>query len=494
MASIYTPHVRPSGRFRTRTVVALIATALVAVGVSLAAQAPDRSKPPAAGPVPALRIPAIQKHALSNGLPVWIVEMREVPVVNVSLILKSGAAADPTGRFGVASYTAAMLDEGAGTRSALELADAIDALGASLSTGSSYDASSVRLHTLASKLDAALPLMADVALRPTFPQTEMDRLRAERLTSLLQLRDNASQLAAAAFSRLLYGAPHRYGTGAAGTEASNTALTAADLRAFHAAHYQPRNAHLLVVGDVTAAVLPTLEQTFGAWRNGAGAAAPTPALPAASGPKTRQIYLVDKPGSAQSQIRIGTIGVARNTADYHVIDVANTLLGGSFSSRLNMNLREDKGYSYGAFSQFQMRAAPGPFLAQAGVQTDKTMESLVEFFKELDGMSRPVPADELTRARNLEALSFPGAFETTQDMAGQLIDLVVYDLPETFFNEFVPKIQAVSSADIERIGRTFMPSNALLVVVVGDLSKIEKPIRDANFGSVSVVKAEDVLR
>lgn len=472
----------------------LLVAALALAAAPLAAQAPDRSKPPAAGPVPALKLPPIQKRTLSNGLPVWVVEMHEVPVVDVSLIVSAGAAADPAGKFGLASYTAAMLDEGAGTRTALELADAIDALGASLTTSSSYDYSAVRLHALASKLDSALPILADVALRPTFPEADMNRLRGERLTGLIQLRDNASQLASAAFSRLLFGATHRYGTGVAGTETTNKAMTVADLRQFHAAHYQPRNAHLLVVGDVTAAaVLPRLERAFGTWKNGAAQPARAP-FGAVAAPKARQIVLVDKPGAPQSQIRIGTIGVDRRTADYHAIDVANTLLGGSFSSRLNMNLREDKGYSYGASSSFQMRAAAGPFFAGAGVQTDKTTESLVEFFKELDGMSKPTPAEELTRARNLEALGFPGSFETTGSMAAQLIDLVVYGLPETFFNEYVPKIQAVTAADVERIGKTFMPSSTMLVVVVGDLSKIEKPIRDANLGPVSTVPADDVLK
>lgn len=476
----------------TRTL-AIALTALLLIGANASAQAPDRSKPPASGPVPALKIPAIQKRTLSNGLPVWIVEMHEIPVVDVSLIVRSGAAVDPAGKYGAASFTAAMLDEGAGTRSALELADAIDVLGASLTTGSSFDASMVRLHSLVSKLDAALPIMADVVLRPTFPQADLDRLRGERLTSLLQTRDNPSALANAAFSRLLYGADHRYGTGAAGTEATNKAMTAADLRQFHQAHYQPQNAHLLVVGDVTpASVMTALERDFGAWKN--GATPPKPALPTKAAPTTRQIYLVDKPGSAQSQIRIGTVGVSRSTPDYHVIDVANTMLGGSFSSRLNMNLREDKGYSYGAGSQFQMRSAAGPFLALAGVQTDKTMESLVEFFKELDSMSTPGETEELVRVRNLQALGFPGSFETTSDMAGQLMDLAVYGLPDSFFNEYVPKIQAVTAADITRVARQFMRSNAVMVVVAGDLSKIEKPIRDAKLGPVTVVTVDEVLR
>jgi len=474
---------------------AIVAT-LVIGGVTpqaFAQSGPDRSRPPATGPAPALNIPAIQKQTLSNGLPVWIVEMHEVPVVNVSLIVKSGAAADPAGKFGVASFTAAMLDEGAGSRDALELADAIDSLGASLTTGSSFDSSSVRLHALVSTLNEALPIMADVALRPTFPQADLERLRAERLTSLLQLKDNPSSLATAAFSRVLYGASHRYGTGVAGTEATNTALTADDLRTFHAAHYQPSNAHLLIVGDVTpGAVLPVLEAAFGAWKD--TSVVPRPALPTAPQVKARQIYLIDKPGAAQSQIRIGSIGVARNTPDYHAIDVTNTMLGGSFSSRLNLNLRERNGYSYGAGSQFAMRQQAGPFVALAGVQSDKTREALAEFFNELNGMAAPPPAEELGRVRNLQALGFPGAFETTTGMAAQLIDLVVYGLQESFFEEYVPTIQAVTADDIQRVARTHIRPDRVIVVVTGDLATIEGPVREANLGPVTVVSADEVLR
>ena len=477
---------------RRSFVAGIVAAALVS-GAPLAAQSPDRSKPPASGPVPSLKVPAIQKQVLSNGLPVWIVEMHEVPVVDITVIVKSGAAADPAGKFGLASFTAAMLDEGAGSRSALELADAVDLLGASLSTSSSFDASSARLHALASKLDAALPLLADVVLRPTFPQSDLDRLRGERLTSLLQIRDNASQLASAAFSRTLFGEQHRYGTGVMGTETTNKAFTQADLRQFYGLHYQPQNAHLLVVGDVTAAnVGPKLERAFGAWKNGAAIAKPT--LPASPQPPSRQIYLLDKPGAAQSQIRIGAVGVARSTQDYFVLDVLNTMLGGSFTSRLNMNLREEHGYSYGAASGFSMRLAPGPFVAQAGVQTDKTVESLTEFFKELDGIRAPAPDAEVSKAKNLEALSFPGSFETTSDMAGQLVDLVVYGLPESFFNDYVPRIQAVRPADIQRAATQYIVPNRMVVIVTGDLSKIEAPIKKADIAPVTVLNAATVLK
>jgi zinc protease len=335
--------------------------------------------------------------------------------------------------------------------------------------------------------------MADVALRPTFPQTDLDRLRTERLTSLLQLRDNPSQLATAAYNRVLYGAEHRYGTGVMGTEATNKALSADDLRAFHAAHYQPSNAHLLVVGDVmAAAVMPALEKAFGGWPN--AGAVQRRSLPAAPQVKARHVYLVDKPGAAQSQIRIGSIGVARNTPDYHAIDVANTMLGGSFSSRLNLNLREKNGYAYGAGSQFAMRQQAGPFVALAGVQSDKTREAVGEFIKELTGMSAPPAADELTRVRNLQALGFPGAFETTTGMAAQLIDLVVYGLQESFFNEYVAKIQAVSATDVQRIARQHIQPDRAIIVIAGDLASIEGPLKAANIGPVTIVTADEMLK
>ena len=477
---------------RVRSGITLTALVLVLGATGAARQAPDRSKPPVPGPVPSLKLPPIERRALANGLPVWIVPMHKVPVVDLTLVVRSGSAADPVGKYGLASYTAAMLDEGAGTRSALELADAVDLLGATLSTGGGIDASTISLHTMLSKFDDALPLMADVALRPTFPATEMERLRKERLTSILQTRDDAAALASAAYSRLLFGKDHRFGTPVVGTETTNTSMSVDDLKAFYAANYQPKNAVLLVVGDVTAsAVLPKLERAFGAWKN-AGTIA-RPVLPVAAQPASRHILLIDKPGAAQSAIRMGWIGVARSTPDYFVIDVMNTLLGGSFTSRLNQNLREEHGYTYGASSSFSMRAVPGPFTAGAGVQTDKTAESLTEFFKEIDGMHAPVPAADLLRARNLQALGFPADFETTASVANRLAELAIYNLPESFFSDYVPKIQAVTAADLSRAAAKYLQSNKFVVVVVGDLSKIEAPIRAANFGPVRIVPLNEVL-
>jgi zinc protease len=467
--------------------------ALVA-SVTLGAQQPDRKQPPPIGPAPSLKLPAIQKHKLSNGLAVWIVEHHEVPLAQVNLIVRSGSAADPIGKYGIGSMTAAMLDEGAGTREALDLADAIEFLGANLSTSSTFDASAVRLSVPVSKLPEALPLMADVALRPTFPAAELDRLRKERLTGLLQARDNVAALVQLAFPRLVFGPTHRYGTSANGLPATLESLTVDDLKAFYRAHFRPDNATLLVVGDLTpASALPMLEKAFGGWKS-EGLAPLVAEVPNAPQLGKRQIYLVDKPEAAQSQIRSGWVGVPRSTPDFAVLEVLNTVLGGSFTSRLNQNLREKNGYAYGASSGFDMRLSAGPFVAAAGVQTDKTADALREFFNELNGMLTPVPADELSKAKNYVALGFPGEFETTGDMARKLEELVIYNLPEATFSNFVPAVTAVTAADLQRAAARFIQPEKMAVVVVGDLKVIEGPIRALNLGPITHVTIDSLFR
>ena len=458
-----------------------------------AQQAPDRTRPPQPGAPPALNLPAIQKRQLSNGLPVWLVELHEVPVVQVNLVVLRGTADDPAGKFGVASLTAAMLEEGAGRRSSLEIADEVDFLGADLGTTSGFDASAVRLHVPVARLGDALPVMADVALRPTFPKDELDRLGRERLTNILQARDNPATIDALAFSRVLYGPTHRFGTAANGTAQTIAALTTDDLRAFYAASFQPANASLLVVGDVTMdKALPLLESNFGAWK--APSPAPLPAkLPDVQQLATRQIYLVDKPGAPQSQIRIGWIGVPRSTPDYFPIQVLNTILGGSFSSRLNMNLREKHGYTYGATSLFDMRASAGPFVSAAGVQTDKTADALREFFNELNGIMKPMPADELTRAKNYISLRYPEGFETTGDISRRLEDAIVYHLPDDYFATYVPNIEAVTAADVQRVAQKYIQPNRFAVVVTGDLKTIEAPIRALNLGAIKMMTLDEIF-
>jgi len=398
-----------------KTVVALVMVGALGVA-AIAAQKPDRSAPPALGPAPSLRLPPVQKFTLANGLPVWLVEQHEVPLV------------------------------------------------------------------------------ADVVQRPDFPGAELERLREERLTALLQARDNPAAIVQAAFPRLLFGPEHRYGTSPVGTTSSTTTMRVEDLRSFHGAHYRPDNAALLVVGDITAAeVRPLLERHFGGWTV-SGARPEVPAVPAARQPARRQVYLIDKPGAAQSQIRIGGIGVPRSTADYFPLLVMNTVLGGSFTSRLNTNLREKNGYAYGAGSTFDMRRTAGPFFATAGVQTDKTAEALTEFFRELNGILAPLSAEELDKARNYLALGFPRDFETTGDLARRLEELYVFDLPEEYYAEYVARVQAVTAADVARVAKAYIQPDRFAVVVVGDRSIVEAPVRALKLGTVTIVSVEEVFK
>jgi predicted Zn-dependent peptidase len=473
---------------------ALLAVApfLLLVSLALHAQAPDRSVAPKPGALPALKLPAIQKRTLSNGLPVWIVELHKVPVVQVSLVVKAGSGADAPGKYGIASLTADMLDEGAGSRDALQIADAVDYLGATLSTDSTSDASSIELHVPVTRLTEALPIMADVALRPTFPDDELKRVRADLLTSFIEAEDDPETLIQFAFPRLVYGPRHRYGTLSGGTAATVKGLTAADLRQFHSQRYVPSNSVLIVTGDISAAdAAARLESAFGAWK---GAPMPTAAIPTAAQLTSRQVYLVDKPGAAQSQIRIGWIGVPRSTPDYFALRVLNTILGGSFTSRLNQNLREEHGYAYGAGSTFDMRASAGPFYASAGVQTDKTSEALKEFFNELDAIRKPISPEEIEKAKNYLALLMPRNFETTERLAGSLAQMFIYSLPDDYFATYTQRVRAVTPADVQRVAERYIQPDKFAVVIVGDRKVIEPGISALNLGPLKIVETSEVMK
>jgi predicted Zn-dependent peptidase len=465
---------------------------LIACAGTAAGQAPDRSKPPVPAAPPDVVLPVVQKHALSSGLPVWVVEQHEVPVVRVLLVARAGGDTDPAGAFGVASMMASMMEEGAGGRDALALADAVDFLGATLEAASGLDSSSVSLGVPVARLAQALPLMADVVQRPTFPASELDRLRQQALTGLLQVRDSPGALASRAFARVVFGATHRYGTVGA-TRATLEGLTPDALRAAHARVFHPGHSLLVVVGDVkTADVLPLLETHFGGWR-GQGPAPAATVVPVAAQVGRREVVVVDKPGAAQSVIRIGRVGVARDTPDYFAIAVANTVLGGAFTSRLNQNLRETHGYTYGASSSFDMRRSAGPFVAAASVQTDKTAESVREFFNEFAGMQQPVPPEELAKAKNYVALGYPAEFETTGDIAGSLASLFVYGLPDDYPSRFVGRTLAVTQADVAAAAKQHLDASRLVVVVVGDRNAIEAPLKALNLGPVRVMPVAEVM-
>lgn len=482
-----------SGAPLRRAVVMTLTLAVALLAGVASAQKPDRNTPPKPGAPPALKLPPILKQKLSNGLAVWIVEQHEVPLAQINLIVKAGSGADPAGKFGVASMTANMLDEGAGGKSALELADAIEFLGAQLSTTSTFDYSAVRLAAPVARLPQALPLMADVVLHPTFAADELERLRKERLTRLLQARDDPAAIIEMAFPRIVFGAAHRYGTAAGGGVAEVKAMTLDDLRAFHRTYYRPEYSTLLVVGDVTSpSVMPLLERAFGSWK-GTGAAATVPQVPAAPQLTKRQIYVIDKPAAAQSQIRIGWVGVPRSTPEYPTLQVLNTILGGAFTSRLNTNLRETHGYSYGAFSGFEERISPGSFSARAGVQTDKTAEALKEFFVEFAGMLKPIPGEEVDKAKNYVALGFPAEFETSGDLAQKLEEQVVHALSDEYFPSYIRSVIQVSGPGVEKAATRYVQPDKFAVVVVGDRKVIEPGIRALKLGPIEFMTVEEAI-
>jgi zinc protease len=464
----------------------LLALTAAAAPATLGAQVVDRTRPPALGPAPVLRLPPVQTATLPNGLQLAVVEMHKVPVVDVSLLLDAGSVDDPADLPGLATFAANMLDEGAGRRSALEISEEADFLGANLSTGAGYDGAGVYLHVPKRQLAPALGLMADVVLRPTFADSEITRQRDLRRTQILQQRDQPVQMANLAFPAIVFGSRHPYGRPLNGTEESTALLTRDRVTQFYRDWYRPQSAKLLVVGDITLAEAQRLvTERFGDWARTAPAAAP--AAPAAATPAARTIFLVDKPGAAQSVIRIGNIGVPRTAADYFPLEVLNTILGGSFTSRLNQNLRETHGYTYGANSQFVMRRMAGPFQAGASVQSAKTDSSLVEFMRELRRIrDETVPQAELDKAKAYITLGMPGNFETTSGAAAQFRDLLTYDLPLDTYASYIDRVNAVTAADVLRVARQYIDLDHVAIVVVGDRSQVEAGIRALNEGPIAI--------
>lgn len=457
----------------------------------LGAQAPDRSSPPELGPAPTLSLPPISERTLANGLRVIYMPKHNVPLVQVNLVVKVGSVADPDNRPGLASMVAAMLDEGAGGRSALELAEEIDFLGASIRVSGGRHFITVALHAPVSKLEPALDLLADVVLRPTFADEELDRQRRQRLTTIMQWRDEPRAIARVIYDRTLYGERHPYGRQTMGTAQSMGAMSRDDLRQFHGRYFVSNNAAVVIVGDISERdAIFHLERVFGGWEAGA---VPEHRFGEARQVRRRQVILVDKPGAAQSEIRIGRIGVARSTADYYPLLVMNTILGGSFASRLNQKLREEKQYTYGARSSFAFRLMAGPFTASAAVQTEVTDSALVEFMRELNAILEDVSDEEMTRARNFVALRFPSRFQAVSQIAGALENLFEYDLQPGYFNNFVQNVLSVTKEDVLRVARQHIDPERVAIIVVGDRSVIEDGVRALNLGPVRVLSVEDVL-
>lgn len=456
----------------------LIALPLLAQGTV------DRTKPPELGPPPRVSLPPIITRELPNGLKLMIVEQHELPLADFTLVIGSGGTADPSGKGGAANLTAQMLREGTTTRKSLDIADQSSFLGISIFPQASWESTTLSLHTPTAQLDSALALFADVALHPSFPANEFDRIKKNRLTELLQLRDQGPAIANTAFPAILYGAGHPYGAPLIGTETSVAGLRTADLQSYYQANFKPNNATLIIVGDVNPTQIEQkINSLFGTWQRGE-----VQPLNYSEPPKAgaTTIYLIDKPGAAQSSFRIGSVGVPRSTKDYFALTVMNTILGGSFSSRLMQNLREAKGYTYGAGSRFDMRRAAGPFTAQAEIVSAKSDSALIEFVKELNNIRQTVPADELSRAKRYLQLQLPENFETTRDIAAALVPVALYNLPLDYYNTYVQNVEAVTQSDVNRVAQQYINPSSLAIVIVGDRKTIEQALKSTNIGPIAI--------
>ncbi len=462
---------------------------LAASATSAAAQGFDRSRPPELPPPPAFKSPTVRTATLPNGIKLNVVEMREVPLVHVSVEIAGGSRLDG-GVPGLATFTAGMLDEGAGTRDANAIAGEVAYLGAQLFTGASWDAASITLRAPRRTLEPALDLLADVLLRPNFRASEVQRQRDLRIAQLIQQRDQPQAVASLTFNRLVFPDGHPYHRSAQGDSGSVAGFDSTSVHGFYQRTYRPDRTTIVVTGDVTLAeARDILTRRLGAWRPAAGQPA---AAPAVANPPSRpaKVYLVDKPGAAQSVIMIGTPGVDRHDPDYFPIEVMNTILGGSFSSRLNTVLRETKGYTYGARSGFSYRPLPGPFVASSAVRTDVTDSSLVEFFREFQEIrERPVSDAELERAKAYVALSLAGDFETTSQVATQMENLLAFGLPLDYFDDYVGKVMAVTAADVQRVARRVIRPDQFAIVIVGDVGKIRAGVEKLALGPVEVIPA-----
>jgi predicted Zn-dependent peptidase len=477
---------------------AVAALVIVSAPITARAQGFTRERPPALGAPAALTVPTVHDGALPNGIRLSVVEQRELPLVQVIATFAGGSRLDGATP-GIAAFTANMLDEGARGRDASTLQAELAYLGASLQTGAEWDRIVVSLKVPVRSLERAIDLMADVILAPTFAADEVRRQRDLRLTSLLQQRDQPNALAELAFYSIVYPAGHPYHKSAGGDSASVAAFDSARVRAFYQRALHPASTHVVVVGDLGATEARTLlARRLGAWRGvpGGGASATLPAITVAplAQPTTR-VYLVDKPGAAQSVINIGWPGVDRLSPDYAPLMVMNTLLGASFTSRLNMNLRETHGYTYGAGSRFSFRAAPGPFVASASVRTNVTDSSLVEFFKELRGVrDAAVPDDELQRAKAYVELGLPGSLESTSQVAATVAQLALFKLPLAELSDYAARVRAVTAADVQRVARRYLTPDRATVVVVGDLSQVRAGIERLALGEIAVLDAKAVAR
>jgi zinc protease len=438
-----------------------------------------RSSAPEPGPPRPYHFPQITRKTLPNGLRIVAAENHAAPLVAVRAIVRSGANHDTQATAGLASLTSELLDEGAGTRDAIRLAEDLGRFGASLGTGADWDASYVSIDVLSRNAAPAIEIFADVVRKPTLPDASLERLRSERLNELIQQRDEASAVAGKRFSNLLYGAG-TYGNSVVGNPESVSKIGVKAVRAYYEAHYIPNNTTIVVTGDIEAnAMVALIERLFSDWQRKSD---PAPVNISPAKLDSSRVYLIDRPTAVQSEIRVGHLGVPRNCEDYFPLTVMNALLGGVFNSRINLNLREKHGYTYGARSAFAFRRQSGPFVVSAPVRNEVTLEAVNEVLTELRRIrTGDVEAGELSDTKAYLAGVFPATVQTASDIAGRLLDMDLYDLPNDYFDHYRENITAVSKDDVERVAKKYIDPDRVLIVIVGNVKQIEKPINTLGF-------------
>ncbi len=449
------------------------------------ADEPWRAKAPTPGPVPKFSLPVPEKAQLANGLTIYLVERHNLPLMAATLYTISGSELNPLDKPGLSGFTADMLTEGTAARSALKFAEDTDQIGATIATQAGYSSASVSLSALSWNAGGGFDLLSDATLHPAFDAKEVERIRNQRVTAVLQENDEPFSLALRTANHVLF--PNSpYGFSVLGTEASNKAIKREDLTAFWKRGYVPSNAVLAIAGDLNLAQAKELAtKYFGAWSGNATSsqALVTPSAPAKS------VALVDKPGAPQTALLLSSLGASRSTPDYVPLEVMNTALGGLFSSRINMNLREEHGYTYGAQSFFQYRRGVGPFFAGGAIRTDATAPATQELFKEVTRIrEEELKPEELQKAKDSFSKTLVGLFETTRETASTIGQQFVFGLPVEYYRDLPAQIDKVTGADALRAAKQYLHPEATIVVGVGDRAKIEPALKQINVGPINVVQ------
>jgi len=462
----------------------VIALATIA---SLAQQPLDRTKIPAPGPSPVLHVPVWTKTQLSNGATLIVSERHSLPLISFTITFVGGSNQfEPVDKRGIAAMTSSMLAEGTAAKTGDQISDALQLLGTNVNASVGGEEGAIGFVSTSTNFEPTLSILSDMMLNSTFPAEALDRLRGRTLVNLIQAKDQPTVVGAQVFAKVLYGAAHPYGQRA--TETSIKAITRDDIVAFQKAYYQPGRAIITIVGDTTAAkAKAAVEKGLAGWtKAGDKPAFNYPQLPELQPAK---IYLVDKPGAAQSVFNIGLPGPPRNTPDYFVLQVMNTILGGQFQSRLNANLREQKGYSYGVNSGFGYGRGPGAFRAGGSIFSAKTDAALIEFMKELKGIGgdRPITDEELQTAKDKLIQGLPGRFASVSAISNSITTLALQGLPDDYYQNYAKNVSAITKDDLVRVAKKYIDLSHLAIVIVGDRSAVEAPLKATNIAPITIL-------